>query len=277
MSAGVLQGEHELLGATFETTLDDAPAVVQTYLNEQVPAWSGDAATLTDLSGGAYLLVSGPEAESLMGLALAGRRLEVGETRFSASLSGSGETISVPLALRTGDNEFVVIDPTPRGHALSGWLRFLAGMEQGGVRPFPNTTVEDASSMLVPLLLVGGAAPAVLGDYVHGGESLPVPGRVSQIRLDSFVSVVAGIPLPGGVPAYLVLVSPPAARPIWRSLLSFTEVHPVGHRALAARLSKTLPWGARLDASGPVTLARGELAEWGLLRPEADFIGARGL
>lgn len=277
MSAGVLQGEHELLGATFETTLDDAPAAVQTYLNEQVPAWSGDAATLTDLSGGAYLLVSGPEAESLMGLALAGQRLGVGETRFSASLSGSGETISVPLALRTGDNEFVVIDPTPRGPALSGWLRFLAGMEQGGVRPFPNTTVEDASSMLVPLLLVGGAAPAVLGDYVHGGESLPVPGRVSQIRLDSFVSVVAGIPLPEGVPAYLVLVSPPAARPIWRSLLSFTEVHPVGHGALAARLSKTLPWGARLDASGPATLARDELAEWGLLRPEDDFIGARGL
>lgn len=276
-SMGVLHGEHVLLGASFHDSGTNAPLGVSEYAREKCPDWPGDGASLTDLTGSTYLLVSGEAASSFASVSLAGKTLGVGEGSFEAVLSGSGELLSVPLALRCGDSEFVIVDPSERGAALEGWLGFLRSAGEGDSAPFASVSVEDASMMLVPLLLAGGAAPAVLGDYLHDGDRLPEPGAVRQLRLDSFVCIVSGVPLPGDVPAYLALVPVAAARPIWRSLLSFTEVSPVGIHALRRRLGETLPWGGALESTGPARVAREELEGWGILRPGSDFIGARGL
>ena len=273
---GVLQGEHLLLGASFQPSEGTGLLGVSSYAAEG--ALDTSEALLADLTGCAYLLVSGADAEAFSALALCGRRLEVGECGFEATLTGDGALLGAPLALRTGDHETVVVDATRAREAVAAWLAFLshARSAEGG-EAFPQVEVEDASEMLVPLLLGGNLAPEVLRDYLHDGEDLPDPGTVKQLRLDAIPCVVAAIEGRGAAPAYLLLVPPASARVLWRSLLSFSEVSPIGHRALESLLAKALPWAARLDGTGPVKLSREELEGWGILREEADFVGGRAL
>ena len=279
---GALHGEHVLLGATFEPGFDDLLAVCS-YACEKDDAvfFEGtekDGALLCDLTGCAYVLVSGDGAGALVGSALCGDELAVGSAAFEGVLTGDGSLISTPLAVRTGDREIVLVDPSGHGEALAGWLSFLSGAEQDGVCPFAGTLVEPASEMLVALLLAGPAAERVLADYVSSPARLPRPAEVLQAHLDAIPAVLVGIPGAGELPrGYLVLVPPARARALWRSLLSFGEISPVGHETLRRILCDTVPWGGFLAAAGPAHVSAGHLKRWHLLREGADFIGARGL
>ena len=181
---GVLHEEHALLGASFEPSETTGLLAVRSYAREAACAPAAGEARLTDLTGATYLLVSGSDAEPLAYAAFAGAPLPVGECAFSATLSGDGSLLSMPLVARCGDTEFVVIDPSPRGEALAAWTGLLARAESDGVRAFPLVSICDASEMLVPLALCGPAAEHVLSDYLHDA-SLPAPGQVRQLRLDA--------------------------------------------------------------------------------------------
>lgn len=272
--AGILHDEHLLLGARLEESALGGPEVAS-YAGEKDLDAALEGALLADLSGSAYLLVSGPGSPALARAALCGRPLAVGEAAFEGCLSGDGGLVSVPLALRTGDGETVLLDPSSRGAVLAGWLGFLAGLEGQGGRAFPGVEVADASEMLVALLLAGDAAEAVLSDYART-EPLPPAGTVAPTHLDAIGALVARLPEAAGVPGFLVLVPPASARVLWRSLLSFNEVAPVGHEALRA-LAARAPWGPALAQEGPCHVGREELARWGLVRAEADYVGARAL
>ena len=274
--AGILHGEHLLLGASFSPSERTGMLRVDEYAAEG--SLNTREALLADLTGCAYLLASGANAPAFSELAFAGDVLGVGDARFEAALTGDGSLLGAPLVLRTGDHETVVIDATRVHESVGAWVEFLARAKDArGNEAFPEVEVEDASEMLVPLLLGGNLAPEVLRDYLHDGEDLPYPGTVKQLRLDAIPCVVAAIEGRGAAPAYLLLVPPASARVLWRSLLSFSEVSPIGHRALESLLAKALPWAARLDGTGPVKLSREELEGWGILREEADFVGGRAL
>lgn len=235
-------------------------------------------ALLADLTGCTYLLVSGANAPAFSELALAGDALGVGDARFEAVLTGDGALLGAPLAIRTGDHETVVIDSTRVHESVGAWVEYLAqARDARGIEAFPEVEVEDASEMLVPLLLLGELAREVLLDYLHNGDELPEPGTTRQLRLDAITCVVTSLDLPQETPAFLLLVPPGSARILWRSLLSFTEVTPVGHRALSSLLSRILPWGSVLDGSGPARVSREQLEDWGIVREGADFVGGRGL
>ena len=274
---GTLHTEHVLLGASFEPGLDDLLAV-SSYPQGGSQKDAEKGALLCDLTGSCYLLVSGASAPDLARTALAGRSLGVGEVAFEAALSGDGSTLSVPLVLRTGDHELALLDPSPRGEVLSAWLDFLSRVEQDGTAPFAETRVEGASDMLVALALVGSEARAVLSDYVPASSDLPAPGVVSSLRLDEIPALVACLPRAGGLPeGFLILVPPERARAIWRSLLSFGEIYPVGLGALRELLCDTLPWGELLSTSDVVRYSGSTLRGWSLVRNEGDFVGAREL
>lgn len=273
---GVLHEEHLLLGARIAET-DLGIAEVAAYPGEKDPdAALDEGALLADLTGSAYLLVSGPGAPALAHAALCGRALAVGEAAFEGCLSGDGGLVSVLLALRTGDSEHVLVDPSPRGAVLAGWLGFLAGLEAEGARAFPDARVEDASEMLVALALAGRAAEAVLSDYART-EPLPRQGEVAPVHLDAIPALVARLPGEPGAPAFLVLAPSASARVLWRSLLSFNEVAPVGHEALRSLCARRLPWGAALARPGRERVGRATLERWGVVRDEGDFVGARAL
>ncbi len=274
LRGGALHGEHVLLGASFSAAEHADVARVGSYALESTQECD---VILADLTGAAYLLVSGPDAPRFCSAVFAGKELAVGETALEAVLNGTGELISTPLLTRTGDGEYVVIDASPRQDALVAWVRFLAQTSSGGQAAFPDLVIEDATSMLVPLLLSGPAAAPVLEDYLHGGAALPPAGEVAQLHLDSIATVVAHVAVAFAPPAYLVLVPVGAARVLWRSLLSFTEVAPVGHDRIAADLRNAFPWfGSELEG-GPTQMGRSELERWGVVRAGSDFVGARAL
>ena len=270
--AGALHAEHELLGARFADGGETGFALVERYANESA---DGAAALLADLTGATYLLLSGAGAGALASTALAGRPLAVGECVFEAVLAGDGALVSVPLALRTGDDEIVLLDPSPRGPVLSGWLGFLCGSVAEGDPALAGVRLDAAADMLVCLALFGPGAARVLSDYVRDPSELPGPGRVRQVGLDAIGCMVARPQLPAR-DAYLLFVPPAAARRLWRSLLSFTEVEPVGHAELRARLG-ALPWGGLLAGTDAVRADAALLAGQGLVRDGGDFVGARGL
>lgn len=272
-----LLAEHALLGALMGEPAHAAAPVIS-YPSETRGGADGEGAALADLTGTCYQLVSGASSSLLALSALAGRELEVGEAAFEAVLSGDGGLVSVPLALRTGDNEYVMLDPSGRGPVLVSWLGFLAAIEQEGRRPFAGAEVQDASSMLVPLLLAGPEAHRVLSDYLSEGVALPGPGQVRSVSLDKISCLVAQAPVgTGEAPRYLVLVPAALSRVLWRSLLSFPEVEPVGTRRAAALLVGSMPWSPLLAPDDVVRPDVRELRGWGLLRDGGGYVGARGL
>lgn len=275
---GRLHPEHVLLGARFLGSEGAGPLRVASYEREggAREALEGGA-LLCDLTGATYLLVHGTGAAWLAEAALAGRALAVGEVAFEAVLAGDGGLVGVPLALRTGDTELVLLDASARAGMLAPWLGSLCGLEMEGQRIFPDVEVEDATPMLVPLLLAGARARQVLEDYVPSPGDLPRPGRAVSTHLDAIACVVAAVSVPGAPEAFCLLVPPPSARALWRSLLSFTEVSPVGHEALGDLMGGILPWGGLVTDTGAARASRAELLGWGLARPGGGHVGERGL
>lgn len=276
VSDAPLYEEHLLLGGTFA---QDEPflATPVSYGGEAAaPVGEREGCVLADLSGMAMLLASGASCEDFVAASCAGRALAVGEVAFSAVLTGDGSLAGAPLVARTGDAEYLVCDPLERGLMLMPWLSFLASIEQDGFRPYEGVEVEDVSGALVPLLVWGPQAPAVLGDYVASLDDLPAASEVRNVRLDRIECLVLR-PEVDDDPCYLLLVPPVAARALWRSLLSFPVVEPVGTERLACLAGAGLPWldALRSDERAPLGLAA--LIAHGLARAADGFVGARAL
>lgn len=271
-----LYDEHLLLGGIFEG--DDpllATPVRYGDASGEADAFSHGCA-LCDLSGMTGILVSGPGADSFVAASCANDALAVGECAFGAVVTGDGSIASVPLVARTGDQEYLIWDASERGLMLQPWLGFLRDIEQDGFRPFGEVEVEDVSDALVPLLLWGPDARAVLADYVSDVSVLPAPGCIRNVRLDRIECLVAA-PSNPRYHCMLVLAPPAAARALWRSFLSFTQVNPVGTFSLAAHATQELPWMEAVLASDRLELALDQLLDWGLARTEGGYVGHRAL
>ena len=275
MGRSVLHAEHELLGATFVEVTEELLAP-DTYFGEAAAQVLLEGCALADLSCYTYRLVSGSASASLIAATCTTELPQVGECTFSPMLTGDGSLASVPLVLRTGDDEFAVLDASPRGEIMQGWLGFVEGIEQNGYRPFGDVSDEPAQEMLVPLMLAGASATTILSDYVPSVDALPREGRVVSVALDRIQSLVARVPWALDVPCYVVLVPPQLARVVWRSLLSFPAVSPMGRVGMMELLSR-LPFGHAVLKTSRVELKAADIASWGLLRTERSFIGARAL
>ena len=251
---GPLYQEHLYLGASFRERTGSPLAMPEGYAGEG--AAFPDGAALSDLWGQRMRLMHGGPARDFCEAAFAGRKLAVGEARFQACLMGDGRLASVALAARTGDSEYLAIDPTPRGELLCAWLDFLQHVNQNGYEPYKGLEAEDVSQRLVPLLLWGSAARMVLSDYVQRKEDLPAPGHVRDCALDGIACLVLHVPDAGG-DCYLVLA--------------------VGYGRLSAHARQAFPWLGELSAASPATFTDQQLRAWGLARAEGDFVGARAL
>lgn len=276
VSEAPLYAEHLLLGAMFgdEEPLLAAPLHYGHPEGETSAFLEGCA--LTDLSGMTCVLVSGENAGSFVAASCARGELAVGECGFGAVVSGDGSTTSVPLVARTGDSEYLIFDPSERGLMLQPWLSFLADIEQEGFKPFAGVSIRDEGDSLIPLLLWGPQATAVLGDYVASVDDLPQPGHVAGVQLDRIVCLVAH-PDHTDQPCYLVLTPPRMARTLWRSFLSFASVEPVGTTGLVTQASSVLPWIRGVLLPDRLELTLEQLLDWNLARCDGGFVGARAL
>jgi aminomethyltransferase len=277
---GVLLEEHALLGARLGTWLDGvAPLAYPTPAQspERLGDLLEDGCVLTDASGITMLYMAGDPAPSFGTAVFGGRVLAVGECAFEASLVGDGGIASIPLVARTGDREYLALDASGRGDTLSAWLSFVSGVEQNGFRPYDGLETEDVSERLVPLVLWGSAAGAVLGDYVPTADDLPSDGCVASPMLDGRIATITLRLDLLDQPCYAILVPPAFARILWRSLLSFESVRPLGTEGLSGLATAALPWAESLRDEGRIRLDAELLLAHGLVRGANDFVGARGL
>lgn len=271
----ILHEEHELLGATF-VEVDEELMAAESYVGEVSLDVQLRGCVLADLSPYTYRYVSGPDSRRMLSALTCAPELSVGECGFCPMLAGDASLVSVPLVLVTGDTEYALLDPSPRGVVAEAWLSFVEGIKQGDEVVFEEVDDLAAHTMLVPLMIAGQKADYVLSDYLMASQRPPLPGRVESLLLDRMPMIVAGIPWSLDVPGYLILVPAQVARVMWRSLLSFLAVGPLGQRGLYELLAK-LPFGKELCDTEKLPMDVKTLERWGLLREDRTFIGARGL
>ncbi len=270
----ILHTELEYLGAQFSTSTEGFNLAQSFYGEKPLEEALKDCA-LIDLSGIGYTLVSGTSAQNFVEAVFAGKQLEVGETSFECALTGDGSLSSIGLLARSGQNEYVVLDASERSLVLEEWLSIIASVEQNGVAPYAEVSLEDATPLLTPLLLAGKKTKKVLMDYL-GEQKLPEDSKLCNLMLDQTIPVLVANVSTKKVPAYLVMVPPVHTVILFRSLLSFETVHPLGHKQLIEGLKTYLPWFSELASNTKVVVAKDKLEGWGLLRASDDFIGARG-
>ena len=270
----ILHTELEYLGAQF-STLTEGFNLAQSFYGEKPLEEALKDCALIDLSGISYTLISGAVAQNFVEAVFAGKQLGVGETSFECALTGDGSLSSIGLLARSGQNEYVVLDASERSLVLEEWLSIIASVEQNGVTPYAEVSIEDATPLLTPLLLAGKKAKKVLMDYL-GEQRLPEDSKLCNLMLDQTIPALVANVSTKKVPAYLVMVPPVHTVILFRSLLSFEMVHPLGHKQLIEGLKSYLPWFSELATNTKVVVAKDKLEGWGLLRASADFIGARG-
>lgn len=270
----ILHTELEYLGAQFSTSTEGFNLAQSFYGEKPLEEALKDCA-LIDLSGIGYTLVSGVAAQNFVEAVFAGKQLEVGEASFECALTGDGSLSSIGLLARSGQNEYVVLDASERSLILDEWLSIIASVEQNGVAPYAEVSLDDATPLLTPLLLAGKKAKKVLMDYL-GEQQLPEDSKLCNLMLDQTIPVLVANVSTKKVPAYLVMVPPVHTVILFRSLLSFETVHPLGHKQLIEGLTTYLPWFSELASNTKVVVAKDKLEGWGLLRASDDFIGARG-
>ena len=270
----ILHTELEYLGAQFSTSTEGFNLAQSFYGEKPLEEALKDCA-LIDLSGIGYTLLSGVAAQNFVEAVFAGKQLEVGEASFECALTGDGSLSSIGLLARSGQNEYVVLDASERSLVLDEWLSIIASVEQNGVAPYAEVSLEDATPLLTPLLLAGKKAKKVLMDYL-GEQKLPEDSKLCNLMLDQTIPALVANVSTKKVPAYLVMVPPVHTVILFRSLLSFETVHPLGHKQLIEGLKTYLPWFSELASNTKVVVAKDKLESWGLLRASDDFIGARG-
>ena len=270
----ILHTELEYLGAQFSTSTEGFNLAQSFYGEKPLEEALKDCA-LIDLSGIGYTLVSGTSAQNFVEAVFAGKQLEVGETSFECALTGDGSLSSIGLLARSGQNEYVVLDASERSLVLDEWLSIIASVEQNGAAPYAEVSLEDATPLLTPLLLAGKKAKKVLMDYL-GEQKLPEDSKLCNLMLDQTIPALVANVSTKKVPAYLVMVPPVHTVILFRSLLSFETVHPLGHKQLVEGLKTYLPWFSELASNTKVVVAKDKLEGWGLLRASDDFIGVRG-
>ena len=270
----ILHTELEYLGAQFSTSAEGFN-LAQSFYGEKALEEALKDCALIDLSGIGYTLVSGTSAQNFVEAVFAGKQLEVGETSFECALTGDGSLSSIGLLARSGQNEYVVLDASGRSLVLDEWLSIIASVEQNGVAPYAEVSLEDATPLLTPLLLAGKKTKKVLMDYL-GEQKLPEDSKLCNLMLDQTIPALVANVSTKKVPAYLVMVPPVHTVILFRSLLSFETVHPLGHKQLIEGLKTYFPWFSELASNTKVVVAKDKLEGWGLLRASDDFIGARG-
>lgn len=270
----ILHTELEYLGAQFSTSTEGFNLAQSFYGEKPLEEALKDCA-LVDLSGISYTLVSGTSAQNFVEAVFAGKQLEVGETSFECALTGDGSLSSIGLLARSGQNEYVILDASERSLVLDEWLSIIVSVEQNGVAPYAEVSLEDATPLLTPLLLAGKKTKKVLMDYL-GEQKLPEDSKLCNLMLDQTIPALVANVSTKKVPAYLVMVPPVHTVILFRSLLSFETVHPLGHKQLIEGLKTYLPWFSELASNTKVVVAKDKLEGWGLLRASDDFIGARG-
>lgn len=222
-----------------------------------------------DLSDYGTLRVAGAGATLFVRTMFSGP-LEPLQTLFGLSqgllLNAQGEVIDVVGALRTGDDEYLLL--TSPGNTEEGleWLQAHVELADDNGPVFEGTVVEDQSEHLAVLALYGSAAPAVY----HALEEA-CAGQLVFMGAE-LAAGAYGVP---GDPAFLLFAPVNLAAQVGDFLQGCLTLEVVDFGEFRSQALEAGRCNLLLDAAEYHTPAQLGLEH--LLRSERDFVGARAL
>ncbi len=227
-----------------------------------------------DVSHMAEFRVFGRDAEAFLSRMLTNdlsKIAEIGEAQYSLLLNEDGGIIDDLIVYRTGDIEFMIIANASNREKDFAWLQ--AHLPETGevCEGVPTLELIDESDKVALIAVQGPSALDIVTELAGEGYEAPDRFHIEGALLDTIPTMVARTGYTGedGVE----IVCPVAAAPaLWRALLSFAEVTPVG---LGARDTLRLEMGYSLygndmdETIDPISAGLG----W-VVRKTGGFIGS---
>lgn len=156
----------------------------------------------------------------------------------------AGESVRCWI-VRSGEHEFMLLSRYDQTERLYAWLSEFADVEgqgeqaedaeDGDVSPDQYIELSDETGSMCALAFSGPLANGILHEMERAstvGDSMGIPesGYLRFLRLDN-MPVLTYHASAAAQDRYLLLTSVSYSRSLWRSILSFPEVTPVGYDA----------------------------------------------
>lgn len=268
-----LHEEHVALGARMVPYAGWEMPVQYTGIVEEHLA-TRSSVGIFDVSHMAEFRVFGPEAEAFLSRVLTNditRISGIGEAQYTLMLNDEGGIIDDLIVYRTGDMEFMIIANAANRTKDFAWLEdHLPPIHEVG-EGVDNIELVDESDKVGLIAIQGPGALDVVAELAGEGFEAPDRFHIVSTFLDTLPVMVARTGYTGedGVEVLAANCDLPA---LWRALLSFPEVHPVG---LGARDTLRLEMGYHLygndmdETVDPISAGLG----W-VVRKDGSFIGS---
>ncbi len=190
----------------------------------------------------------------------------VGDNVQGLFLNSQGEIIELATIFMTGDSEYLVLTSPQNHDELIEWLEAHSQIADEQGRVFPNLELDDQSDKLGVLMIYGPSGEDVLGRLkaAQGKELLFLDFRIEELAY--------GIP---SMPAFMLVAPLTTASEVGELLSGYLDLEVEYPDQFNERLldAETMPASIYGDAYVKPKQAGLE----NLLRPEADFVGARAL
>jgi aminomethyltransferase len=192
---------------------------------------------------------------------------ELGQAQYTLMLDEAGGILDDLIVYHSGDIEYLIIANAANRHSDFEWLKSHAPAD---------LELVDESDRTALIALQGPRAMWVIGELAGEGWEPPVRFAIREALLDEAVPVLVARTGYTGEDGVEILCRSADAPAVWRILLSFPEVHPVGLGARdTLRLEMGYPlYGSDMDRSvDPVSAGLG----WVVATAKGEFVGAEAV
>jgi len=191
---------------------------------------------------------------------------ELGQAQYTLLLDDEGHIIDDLIVYHSGDLEYLIIANASNHETDFGWL---------SARVPADVELVDESARTSLIALQGPEALRIVGELAGEGWEPPSRFTLKEATLDTVPALVARTGYTGedGVE---ILTAETNAVQIWRAILSFGEVSPVGLGARdTLRLEMGYPlYGSDMDRTiDPISAGLG----WAVPASKSGFIGAEAV
>lgn len=191
------------------------------------------------------------------------RIAELGQAQYTLMLDDDGGIIDDLIVYHTGDLEYLIIANASNAETDFAWISAHAP---------EDLEVVDESERTALIALQGPEAVRIATELAEEGWEPPARFTIREAALGSVPALVARTGYTGEDGVEIVCRASDAPR-VWRAILSFPEVSPIGLGARdTLRLEMGYPlYGSDMDRSvDPISAGLG----WVVPQAKTDFIGA---
>ena len=266
--------EHEALGAEFAPF--DLLYLPTSYRGEADVTDGAVRTVVSDVTDVSMLRVSGADATRFLETmgSLAVGDVEVGRTSASVHLTGEGEIIDLVTVARTSDDEYFLLGTPENREELLAWLQAHATLADGETPVFPDVELLDTTALMSAIVLMGPASADIISE-MSGSRPEDLAGRVMDITLDGRPALLVSAEEALLPARWLLYLAKDDVTTIWRGILSFEEIDPIGREALVRLLYSLHPELKAL--TGDAYLLARDIDLGSVVDPGRRFVGSSNL